>query len=323
MEVALWVALCFPFSHERRQRPSCATLWLEHIFAQIDATELKATLNAMGQTPTDEEIFQMISQVDDDNSGEIEFSEFLKVIQKQKESAARASDETDTIEAFVALGGMSDKSGEISTDKLRAVVKVSNCSSDLTCCAVFSTDELHRLPLFPVGFRFDHKHREPDQRNRHWWFRSNWLHGVQSDDGLMTWITSCCIFFFFEISSIFNNIEFRERNFCAPDTQRVFTRIWNLVPLKPGFGSPERVSGSPETRFTFLQEALVLFNAELLVAAPQKTHMTDRRYPLEALGTRSSRYEGNRCWNQILDLMFGWQTVYWCTRNKVIFESSE
>ena len=30
----------------------------------------------MGQNPTEEEIFQMISQVDDDNSGEIEFAEF-------------------------------------------------------------------------------------------------------------------------------------------------------------------------------------------------------------------------------------------------------
>jgi len=90
----------------------------------IDASELKATLNAMGQNPTEEEIFQMISQVDDDNSGEIEFAEFMKVIENQKASAAKASDETDTIEAFVALGGNADKTGEISTEKLRAVVKV-------------------------------------------------------------------------------------------------------------------------------------------------------------------------------------------------------
>jgi len=80
-------------------------------------------LNAMGQNPTEEEIFQMISQVDDDNSGEIEFAEFLKVIENQKDSAAKANDETDTIEAFVALGGNGDKTGEISTDKLRAVTK--------------------------------------------------------------------------------------------------------------------------------------------------------------------------------------------------------
>ena len=62
----------------------------------------------------------MISQVDDDNSGEIEFAEFMKVIEIQKASAAKVSAETDTIEAFVALGG----NAEISTEQLRAVVKV-------------------------------------------------------------------------------------------------------------------------------------------------------------------------------------------------------
>ena len=33
---------------------------------------------AMGQYPTDEELLQMIAEVDDDGSNEIEFSEFLK-----------------------------------------------------------------------------------------------------------------------------------------------------------------------------------------------------------------------------------------------------
>ena len=35
----------------------------------IDAAKLKAMFTSMGQTPTDEELFLMISQVDDDNSG--------------------------------------------------------------------------------------------------------------------------------------------------------------------------------------------------------------------------------------------------------------
>lgn len=35
----------------------------------IDAAKLKAMLLSMGQAPTDEELFLMISQVDEDNSG--------------------------------------------------------------------------------------------------------------------------------------------------------------------------------------------------------------------------------------------------------------
>ena len=49
----------------------------------IDATELKATLQALGQNPTEEEVFLMIAEVDDDNSGEIEFAEFLRVIETE------------------------------------------------------------------------------------------------------------------------------------------------------------------------------------------------------------------------------------------------
>ena len=37
----------------------------------IDQWELKEVLEAMGQNPTDEEIFQMITDVDDDASGSI------------------------------------------------------------------------------------------------------------------------------------------------------------------------------------------------------------------------------------------------------------
>lgn len=43
--------------------------------------------------------------MDEDRSGEIEFSEFLKVVEKQKLEAAAVNDDSDTVEAFVALGG--------------------------------------------------------------------------------------------------------------------------------------------------------------------------------------------------------------------------
>jgi Ca2+-binding EF-hand superfamily protein len=43
------------------------------------------TLTAMGQQPTEEELFQMISEVDENMSGAIDFSEFLQVIDNQKE----------------------------------------------------------------------------------------------------------------------------------------------------------------------------------------------------------------------------------------------
>jgi len=52
-----------------------------------------------------------------------DFSEFLKVIIAQKAKQAGQDDESDTVDAFIALGGNADKTGEISTDKLRSIVK--------------------------------------------------------------------------------------------------------------------------------------------------------------------------------------------------------
>jgi calmodulin len=84
----------------------------------IDAWELKEALKAMGQHPTDEEVMQILSGVDGDRSGGIDFVEFLRVIENQKEQAVKATDDSDLLDAFVALGGRSDKSGQIETVKL-------------------------------------------------------------------------------------------------------------------------------------------------------------------------------------------------------------
>ncbi len=44
------------------------------------------------------------AQVDEDKSGEIEFPEFLRLAERQKQAQARP-DNGDIVEAFVALGG--------------------------------------------------------------------------------------------------------------------------------------------------------------------------------------------------------------------------
>ncbi len=78
----------------------------------------------MGQKPTEEELFQMISEVDDDCSNSIDFGEFLKVIQAQKEREAAYSNEADMIDAFVACGGQPDKSGHVKRETLVQIIKV-------------------------------------------------------------------------------------------------------------------------------------------------------------------------------------------------------
>lgn len=65
----------------------------------------------------------MISEVDDDMSGSIDFTEFLKVIENQKLRASSHGDESDTLDAFIACGGAADKSGHVSRETLIKIIK--------------------------------------------------------------------------------------------------------------------------------------------------------------------------------------------------------
>ena len=65
----------------------------------------------------------MISEVDDNMSGSIDFGEFLKVVESQKARAENLDDENDMIDAFVACGGQADKTGHVKRDTMIKIIK--------------------------------------------------------------------------------------------------------------------------------------------------------------------------------------------------------
>lgn len=89
----------------------------------IDVWELRQVLEAMGQAPTEDELFQMISEVDDNMSGSIDFGEFLKVVESQQNRSENQDDENDMIDAFVACGGQPDKGGHVKKETLIRIIK--------------------------------------------------------------------------------------------------------------------------------------------------------------------------------------------------------
>ena len=70
----------------------------------------------MGQNPTEEEIFQMISQVDDDNSGESAYADCSKGIDNQSDDRAKSSDDTRTIGAWRQPASPDGENSERVTD---------------------------------------------------------------------------------------------------------------------------------------------------------------------------------------------------------------
>jgi calmodulin len=89
----------------------------------IDVWELRQVLEAMGQAPTEDELFHMISEVDGNMSGSIDFGEFLKVVETQKNRSENQDDENDMVDAFVACGGRPDKGGHVKRETLIRIIK--------------------------------------------------------------------------------------------------------------------------------------------------------------------------------------------------------
>lgn len=81
----------------------------------------------MGKLPSEEEIFEMINELDEENTGKIEFYEFLRVYEEyqsiRKEDEMQDLSKFHSVDAFVAMGGNTDKTGSIDTEKLISVVR--------------------------------------------------------------------------------------------------------------------------------------------------------------------------------------------------------
>lgn len=83
----------------------------------ISTKELGTVMRALGQNPTEAEIQDMIKDVDKDNSGSIEFKEFLELMQKKMT-------DTDTEDEIKEAFRVFDRDGDgiISSAELRHVM---------------------------------------------------------------------------------------------------------------------------------------------------------------------------------------------------------
>lgn len=88
----------------------------------IDGYELKYMLEKMDIKASEADIFNMISEIDSDQSGEISFSEFLKVIEYQKSLNAN-NDHADILSAYIACGGNADKSGHVDRRVISDIIR--------------------------------------------------------------------------------------------------------------------------------------------------------------------------------------------------------
>ena len=87
----------------------------------VDANELGQVLASLGQIPTEDELNRMISEVDGDMNGTIEFAEFLQMM---KSKMSKKENEEEIQEAFNAFDV--NKNGIINAKSLQKAFKSMN-----------------------------------------------------------------------------------------------------------------------------------------------------------------------------------------------------
>ncbi|KAL3144444.1 hypothetical protein ABBQ32_004189 [Trebouxia sp. C0010 RCD-2024] len=108
-------------------------------FAQYDRTgagtvsthEVPSILTSLGYYTTEEDVVAHTHQDDGEGSREIGLEDVLRLLESRKQHSAADTDDTDTVEAFVALGGKADRSGKVLVEKLRNTIKEFELTIDL------------------------------------------------------------------------------------------------------------------------------------------------------------------------------------------------
>ena len=85
----------------------------------ITLVELKEVMKSLGQNPTEEELVQMISSVDDNGDNEIDFEEFLILMSSKKTN--KNDPDKELRDAFAVFDA--DGNGTISKSELKQLMK--------------------------------------------------------------------------------------------------------------------------------------------------------------------------------------------------------
>ncbi|CAD8072191.1 unnamed protein product [Paramecium sonneborni] len=89
---------------------------------EIMTDDLEVALETVGLKQKPHKVHKLISEIDDGNNGRIKFKEFLGLYARLK-YAGLQDDDQDMIDAFVAMGGNEDKTGNIDAEKLIRIIK--------------------------------------------------------------------------------------------------------------------------------------------------------------------------------------------------------
>ena len=91
--------------------------------SQIKSDQVKDVLEFMDIQISEQEMFKMITEIDPDNTGYINIELFKNLIGEKEVTRQLGSDESELLDAFVAMGGQPDGEGSVDAAKLIQTIK--------------------------------------------------------------------------------------------------------------------------------------------------------------------------------------------------------
>ena len=89
----------------------------------IKSSEVKHVFDLMGIPETDDNIYRLLSDIDPDNTGVIQYHDFKSRVLEKELARLVGSDESELLDAYVAMGGDADGGGCVDATKLIDVIK--------------------------------------------------------------------------------------------------------------------------------------------------------------------------------------------------------
>ena len=91
--------------------------------SQVKSDQIKQILDHIDIKMNDQEMYKIISEIDPDNTGFIPFSSFKQKLVAREVERLIGSDESELLDAFVAMGGEPDGEGCVDAKKLISTIK--------------------------------------------------------------------------------------------------------------------------------------------------------------------------------------------------------
>lgn len=139
---------------------------------RLDQWEVRQVFQDVGVEPTEEElraIAHAIAQSKDGNG--ITYEEFIAILMKYSFLSGGVSDDAGIVEAFVALGGSSDKSGCVDADKIKGVIETFGLTINIhELLELLDSDHSGQIEFeeFKCLFEEDEEMVNTSRSMRHW-----------------------------------------------------------------------------------------------------------------------------------------------------------